>query len=86
MVTVYSITLSTTPGAVAVSSPGGVAVVQILTVQRSGTQYDKVALGDLNNGVTRQWAYNNFLKQIKFPTALPFNAGELVYVIYKTII
>lgn len=86
MVTVYSITLTTTPGAVSVSSPGGVSVVQILTVQRSGTQYDKVALGDLNDGVTRQWAYNPFLKQIKFPTLLPFNTGELVYVMYKTII
>lgn len=86
MVTVFAITLTTTPGAVAVSAPGGVSVVQILAVHRTGTQYDKVALGVLNNGVTRQWAYNNFLKQIKFPTSLPFNAGELVYVIYKTII
>lgn len=86
MVLVFDITFTTTPGATSVAAPGGIAVVQILTVQRSGTQYDKVALGSLNNGGTRQWAYHPFFKQIRFPASLPFNAGELVYVMYKTIV
>jgi len=84
---VFKRTINGVAGQHYVSSPGGVSVLEIVAVHRTGAQYDKVALTNLNNGVTRQWAYNNFLKRIQFPTALPFTSSdEKVHVIYKTIV
>jgi hypothetical protein len=85
-VLVFSRTINATAGLHYVSSPGGVSVLEIVAVHRTGAQYDKVSIGSLNDGVTRQWAYNNFSKRIQFPTAVPFNTDEKVHVIYKTIV
>lgn len=79
-------TISATPGVSYVNSPGGFSFKQILCVKREGLQYDKVAYGNINNGTTRQWAYDPFRRRIKFPDAVPFNTGEKVFVIYKNVL
>jgi hypothetical protein len=73
----------TTAGATYVNSPGGFSLQQIVAVYRTGLQYDKVNISDLNNGGIRQWAYQNYLKRIRFPSSLPFISGEKVLVITK---
>ena len=79
-------TYACTPGLTYINSPGGVSILQIVAVKREGLQYDKVALTSLNNGVTRQWAYDPFRRRVRFPALIPFNPGEQVFVIYKTIV
>lgn len=63
---------------------GAISVGQIIKVSRTGIQQDKVAIGDLNDGNTRQWSWQASLKRLRFPTAFPFEANEKVHIIYKT--
>lgn len=61
----------------------GITLFRIVEVKREGIQYDKVLNANLNNGVQRQWALDVFNQRIKFPTSVPFNTGEKVFVVYK---
>lgn len=86
MALLASKTFSTTEGASSISIGSGIGVFSILSVRRSGLQHDKVLNASLNDGVTRQWALDQRNRRIKFPSAIPFTAGEKVFVLYKSIV
>jgi hypothetical protein len=87
MALLSKIVLNTTPGLNHVTYSPGLLGSSIVAVVRTGIQQDKVAAADINNGGTRQWCLTGGISlRIKFPTALPFESGEKVYVIYKPIV
>ena len=86
MALLMSRTFNAVAGRTYISMTGtGIGLNRIVCVKREGTQYDKVLNASINDGVTRQWALDAINQRIKFPTAIPFNSGEKVFVIYKTV-
>lgn len=82
-----SITINTVAGLTYVTYSPVFLGLSIVTVQRSGVQYDEVSVSDINNGGTRQWALSGgMMPRIRFPLAMPFNQGEKVFVIYKSLL
>lgn len=82
------ITLNTTPGLTYVNYPPGIINSSIVCVKRTGVQFDKVELADINDGGVRQWCFSgtgifSLGLRIRFPLSIPFNQGETVYVMYK---
>ena len=79
-----SITVDTTEGATFVPfSSFGIPIKQIVSIERSGTQQNRVSPALLNNGDTLQWAWLGGLTRVQFPNSLPFEAGEKILIIYK---
>jgi hypothetical protein len=86
MAVLRSLTINTTQGLTYVNYPPQFLGLDIVCVKREGLQYDKVAAADINNGTVRQWALSGGISvRIKFPSSIPFNSGEKVFVIYKPI-
>jgi hypothetical protein len=69
----------------AISALGGViSLAQIIKVSRQGVQHDRVGIGNINDGNSRQWAWQSSLKRLHFPAVLPFGPNEQVHIIFKT--
>ena len=86
MALLASHTVSVVAGATYVPFPVGVTLSTILCVKREGLQHDQTTNALINDGNTRQWAADVIRRRIKFPAAIPFNAGEKIFIITKPIV
>lgn len=79
-------TITTSVGAHTCSS-GGLNLDQILKVARRGVQQDYLGVLSLGDPAsTRAWTFLSFNKRIVFLDTIPFEAGEVIYIMYKTTI
>lgn len=77
-------TITTTTGAHSCSS-GGLNEAQILKIARRGVQQDHLGVLSLADpAATRAWTFLSFAKRIVFLDTIPFEDGEVIYIMYKT--